>query len=655
MIMNSLFDIGISSLYASKYALTVTNQNIANAQNPYYSRRIVDLHETHFGNSGKGVLLADVQRVFDDVINRNVLRSKSNSASAESYFQQFKDFEPQLDDNTTSVASYIKQSLTELNSLNTSPSSIQNRNLYLYQLNNIKDRFNQVGKEIDSSKVNIQRTLSADVAQVNRLTKHIAEINERIAQSGVGDSEQNMSLMDERDRLLNSLAEYINFETSTDQHGGVTVQIGSGVPLVYSNQSATLITRPSTEDPTKLDIAIDNAGQPQLITPFITGGKMAAAKAFEQNGLDAAEMSLNRLALAFAMQMNAQHQLGMNLNGRLGGPIFNDMNAPDISSNRVLTPTTNTGSGTLSVAISDVSQLSLSDYQLTFITPTQYQLVRKSDNQDVSAGTISGTPFDLAVDGFKLTISSANFSAGDHFTLSPTKGAADYLQLNITDPRQLALGFPVVTSPSENNIGAGKITFDKMIDTTTSAFSTPGELSPPVIVVFVSPTQYRLLNATDNSVIEDNLTYDPTAGVSLFPTPGGYDPGYRASISGEVRTGDQFQISYNHSGLSDNRNGLLLASLYQQGILEGNTLNFVQGYNSISDDISSKTNVAKMVDTAQGIIKSQAELRRDELSGVSLEEEAMNLARYQEAFQASAQILDNVRSMFDAVINMMRR
>jgi flagellar hook-associated protein 1 FlgK len=353
--------------------------------------------------------------------------------------------------------------------------------------------------------------------------------------------------------------------------------------------------------------------------------------------------------------MNEQHQLGINLNGRLGGNIFKDMNAADISSNRVLTPTTNSGSGTLSVAISDVSQLNLSDYQLTFTTPTQYQLVRKSDNQEVSNGTVSGTPFELNVDGFTLTIDSANFVAGDQFTLSPTRGAAKYMQLEITDPRQLALGFPVVTSPSENNTGAGKITFDKMLDTTTAAFATPGQLSPPVIVDFLSPTEYRLLNATDDSVIEDNLTYDPAIGVSLFPTLGGYDPGYRASINGEVRTGDQFQINYNHSGLSDNRNGLLLADIYQQGILEGSTLNFVQGYNSISDDISSKTNVAKMVDTAQSIIKSQAELRRDELSGVSLEEEAMNLARYQEAFQASTQILDSVRSMFDAVLNMMRR
>jgi flagellar hook-associated protein 1 FlgK len=653
--MNSLFGIGISSLYASKYALTVTNQNIANAQNPHYSRRIVSMQETHFGKSGKGVLLLDVQRISDAVINRNLLRSKSNASSAEYYHQQFVDFESLLDDSTTSVASYMKQSLTELSSLNVSPSSIQNRNLYLYQLNNIKDRFNQVSKEIESGKVNIQRALQGDVEKVNVLTKQIAEINERIQQSDVADSEENMSLMDERDRLLNTLAEYINFELSTDQHGGVTVQIGSGVPLVYSNQSATLMTLPSAEDPTKLDIAIDNAGHPQVITPFISGGKMAASKSFEQNGLDAAQMNLNRLALAFAFKMNEQHQLGVNLNGRLGGNIFTDMNAADISSNRVLTPTTNSGSGTLSVAISDVSQLRLSDYKLTFITPTQYQLVRKSDNAEVSTGTLSGTPFELTVDGFTLKIDSANFAAGDQFTLSPTKGAAEYLKLDITDPRQLALGFPVVTSPSESNTGAGKITFDQMIDTTTPAFSTPGELSPPVIVDFVSPTQYRLLNATDNSVIEDNLTYDPAAGMSLFPTPGGYDPGYRASISGEVHAGDQFQINYNHSGLSDNRNGLLLADLYQQGILEDSSLNFIQGYNSISDDISSKANVAKMIDTAQSIILSQAELRRDELSGVSLEEEAMNLARYQETFQASAQILDSVRSMFDAVITMMRR
>lgn len=653
--MSSLFDIGISSLFASKYALTVANQNVANAQNPFYTRRIVDFKEMTYGSSSNGVVVSDVRRIFDDVVNKNLMRSRSSAAASELYYQEFKDFETLLDDSSTNVASYIKQSLTELNNLNINPSSIQARNLYLYQLKNVANRFNQISQQMGQKQLNLREDILANVEQVNNLTEQIAQVNEQISKSAKIKAPENMSLMDERDRLLHTLADYINFETITDQYGSVTVQIGSGVPLVSGSKTNSLITVPSANDPNMLDIAIDNAGYPGLITPFISSGKIAASMAFQQNGLDAAQKGLDRLALALALKINEQHQRGVNLNGQLGGRVFKDMNAADIASQRVIAQSTNTGSGTFSVAINDISQLPLSDYQLTFTSTTDYKLVRKSDNKEVSSGTVSSIPFELNVDGFSLTISSANFTAGDQFTVSPTRGAASYMQMELTDPRQLALASPVVASPSENNRGTGIISLDGVTDITTSAFTTAGQLSPEVIIDFVSSTQYRLLNAADNSVIEDNLTYDPATGTSLFPTPGGYDPGYRVSLKGEMKAGDQFQINYNDSGLGNNSNGLLLADLYQLNLLDGGALNFIQGYNAINDDISSKTNVAKMNDTAMGIIKAQAELRRDEISGVSLEEEAMNIARFQESYEASVQILDTMRTMFDVVINLMRR
>ncbi|MFI4918043.1 MAG: flagellar hook-associated protein FlgK [Legionellales bacterium] len=653
--MSSLLNIGMSSLFASRYALTVTNQNIANAQNPYYTRRVVDFQEAKYGPSGNGTILLDVRRIFDDVTNRNLIRTKSENAAAESYSQQLKDFEPLLSDSTTNIASYMKQSLTQLNGLNSNASSTQGRNLYLNQLDAVAKRFNQVSQQIHSDARVVGQALTADVAQVNLLTQQIAKINNEIERSGFPNGQENMALMDDRDRLLNTLAEYISFDSSTDQYGGVTVQIGSGVPLVYGSRSTKLMTTPSVDDPHRLDIAIDNAGYPERITSFVNGGKIAGALSFQKNGLESSEIGLDRLALALAFKINAQHQLGMDSNGQLGGVVFKDMNSADIASQRVLAQTTNVGSGTFSVGITDVTQLSLSDYELTFSSATQYQLLRKSDNQEVSSGSVSGLPFALSADGFSVTINSGSFVAGDVFTVSPTHGAADYLQLELTSPAQLALGFPVATSPSVRNTGSGSIKLDTMTDTTTSVFATPGQLTPPVIVDFFSPTQYRLLSATDNSIIEDNLSYDPAVGAALFPTPGGYDPGYRASISGEMHTADQFYIDYNNAGFSDNRNGLLLADLYQQGIVDGGTLTFMQGYNSIVDDISSKTNVARINETAQGIIKTQAELRRDQLSGVSLEEEAMNVARFQEAYQASAQILDTVKTMFDVVLNLMRR
>lgn len=650
--MSSLLEVGINSLMAAKYALSITNQNIANANNPYYTRRIVDFKEANYTLFGDGVTVSDVRRIFDNVANQSLIKSKSSAAAAERCYQQFKGFEPLLDDKTTNIANYLKQSLTQLNSVNMNASSVQSRGAYLSQLNTIANQFNQVSAQINDAKNNIKFDLAADVAQVNILSEQLFKLNNEIMQAS---SEASMPLLDERDRLLNKMAEYINFTSSMESNGVMNIQLSNGTPLVTGSRVNTLTVTPSITDKSVLDIAVDNGTYATVVTPLISGGTIAASLSFQENGLNAADKGLNRLALALAFEINAQHKLGMDLNGNLGQNVFSDLNSATISSQRVLAQSTNTGSGSLSVGINDVSKLTLSDYQLTFTTGTQYQLVRTSDNQVMSSGALGGIPFELDVDGFTLSISSANFVAGDTFKIAPLTGAASSLSVALTDPSQLAIAFPVVTSPSASNKGNGAITLNTMTDTSTAAFSIPGQLTPPIVIEFTSPTTYRLVSGTDNSILVDNLNYDPIAGASVFPTPGGYDPGYRITLSGQMQTGDQFQVNYNEAGLSDNRNGLMLAGLYQQNLLDGGKLNFIQGYNALSDDISSKTNVAKINDTAQGIIKTQAELRRDEISGVSIEEEAMNIARYQEAYKASAQILDTIRSMFDEVLNLMRR
>ncbi len=651
--MSSLFNIGLSSLFASKCALMVSNQNIANAQNPFYSRRTIDFKEASDSGFGNGVQLFDVRRVVDNIINKNLVQSNSHYASADTYAQALKAFEPQLDNGANSVATYIQQSLNQLNNLNASASSIQGRNAYLNQLKSVADRFNQISHQIDTEKQNIRQTVVADVEELNTITQQLAQLNTQIAGSTASAAApENLALLDERDRLLNHMAEYINFDSYTDDRGMTNVKLSNGISLVFGGNAATFTTFPAANSPTSLDIAITNTGSHEVITPFITSGKIAGIQSFQHTGLEAAERGLDRLALVISAALNAQNKLGMDLNGDLGGNIFNDMNVGSLAANRSLSSPANTGSGAFSVDISDVSKLNDSGYHVTFDSPSHYQLVRDSDNHVV--GT-SDAPNGLNVDGFVLNITNSNFHTGDSFFVSPTRGAAAALNVAITDPRQLALAFPVAANPLATNLGSGAIHVTSITDTTTPTFAMQGQLSPPISIQFVSSTQYSLVNTQTGSQIGGVIQYDLNVGSSIFPTADGYDPGYRVSLSGEMNAGDQFQINYNPSSIDDNRNGLLMADMYQQGVMDGGSLNFVQGYHAVSNDLSSKTNVAKMMEETQGIIKSQAELRRDQVSGVSLEEEVGNVARYQQSYQASARILETVSTMFDVLLNLGRR
>lgn len=651
--MSSSFNIGFSSLFASKCALMITNQNIANADNPSYSRRVINFKEISDNGYGNGVQVFDINRVVDNAINKSLVQSTSLYAASDVCSKAFKAYEPQLDTGSNSLSTNIQQSLNQLNNLNARASSIQDRNAYLYQLSSMTQRFNQLGQQINAEKQNINQMITDDVDELNNIAKQIAQINIRIASStSPSAGPANLMLLDERDALLNQMAQFINVDSFMDDRGMVNVKLSNGISLVFGGDVATLATMPSLQDHTALDVVIKNNESSEVITSFITSGEIAGFRSFQHNGLEASQRGLDRLALSLSFALNAQNKMGMDLNGNLGQNIFRDMNAPDIAAQRVMPSAKNTGTGGFSVDIQDARQLTTSQYHILFDSPTHYSLVRESDNVVVG---VSDIPNGLSVDGFTVNLTNANFHTGDSFLVIPTFGASNAIKMAITDPRQLALAFPVSASAAETNSGSGMISVMSITDTTTSTFAAPGKLSPPITVQFISPTQYSLVNSQTGAQIGNPVQYDPLEGAVIFPTADGYDPGYRVNLSGEMSTGDQFIIDYNRSGAEDNRNGLQIAELYRQGQLDNGSLNFIQGYHAVSSDISSKTNVANMIEATQSIIQSQAQLRRDQVSGVSLEEEMSNVALYQQSYQASARILETVTTMFDILINLGRR
>lgn len=650
--MTSLLNVGINSLMANQYAMTITSQNIANSNMASYSRRDVIFSEPVYSLYGNGVNVADPRRLADESLSRNVQISNSSLAKSSTYVQNMKNLETIFDLDGSNISNYINESLKALNVVNTDPSSTQSRDMYLYQLKNIVARFNAADSNLDLQQVTINNSLKSEVNAINQITNKLVQLNNSIPLASV---EEKNNLFDQRDDLLNSLSKYINYELTTDDIGTVNIQLSNGTPLVLNNHAYALAAITSTDDPSKLEIAVLNNNTTITVTRLLNGGEIGGLLAYQNNALDDAKQSLGRLALVFAQNFNNQNKLGIDLNGNLGGNIFTDINTVEATRNRVINNTGNQGNGNLAVTIDDAKQLTTSDYQLEFTSATSYQLIRSSDHQIMSSGNIASFPVRINADGFSLDIASGSYISGDKYTISPTINAARDFDLAIRSGAGLALGMPVITEASVLNSGMGKMNLTSIVDPENQAFSIPGQLNPPIIVEFLSATTYRLVSATDNSIIESGLAYDPVSGSNVFPTPGGFDPGYRMQLSGNINAGDSFTSSYNVNGTGDNRNGLLMSDLYQQGVLDHNTLNFSQAYHLMSNDVASKINSAQITLNTNTIIQSQAESRRDQLSGVSLQEETINLARFQQAYEASAQIIEVGKNLFDIVIGLGRR
>jgi flagellar hook-associated protein 1 FlgK len=194
-------------------------------------------------------------------------------------------------------------------------------------------------------------------------------------------------------------------------------------------------------------------------------------------------------------------------------------------------------------------------------------------------------------------------------------------------------------------------------DTTNPAFATPKQLTPPVEVKFAmvgGNLTYSLYNSSTSVLLEGPINY--TSGNAIFPTPGGLDYGYRVTISGNIQPGDTFNINYN-TDLKDNRNGKDLEALYTQNTVlgaGGQTVGYSQAYTQLRGSIATTTNTAKGEYENADKINQQAQDRRERVSGVSLEQETLDITRFEQNYQASMQILEAARAIMRTIMEMMR-
>jgi len=646
----SLFDIALSGLRASEYAKHLTASNIANANNPFYSRRGVEFLESSSALFGSGVKVGDVRRIIDDLASQQLIKTKYDFARSKSYFEKISQLEVFIDDEDTSVIKFINESKTALDSLNATPGSVQARKHYLNQLENLANRLHDVDRRLKSEFSETKSAISSSVDQVNQILENLTQINKKVAsQNGQGGA-SNMPLFDQREKLLSDLANLIDFNYEVDDNGELEIQLNNGLSLLVDNRPSKLVMI-QTDETQPPSIGVETSSGPTPINDLFKSGSINGLKDY-YNSLKDWQVQLDRIALTIGKKLNDQNQLGVDINGELGGLIFDDINAADKTDKRVVANLANGGSGDFTVLIDDSDQLKDSEYELRFTSATDYNLYRKSDGQLLSSGTIGGYPHSVQADGFTINIDAGTFSADDIYTITPTKDAARDLKLAMKNGEKLALGSPIIVSESTQNKGSGEISLDSVIDTDNSSFSLPKQLNPPIRVEFINSTTYQLVNANDNSIIENNLTYDPANGVDVFPTSGGYDPGYRIHLSGQIEAGDTFSINYNADGVGDNRNGLLLGQLYLQS---EDTSSFTSLYQGLVLGLSSDVNAAQIRYESDTILQEQAQTRRDDVSGVSLQEEMMNMSRYQEFYMANAQVLDTVNQTMDTIFSLLRR
>lgn len=670
--MADLLYIGLSGLRSTQTSLTTTGHNISNVNTPGYSRQQT-VQQTNIpqftggGYIGSGSQVTDVRRLASEFLTSQLRNATSQNSELQAFKSQIEQLDSLLSSTTTGISPALKSFFTSLQTASQDPASLAGREAVLSQAKSLSDTFNTLYRQFDKQNEQINSQLGALTTQINSLAASVASYNDAIAKARSNGAEPN-DLLDAREEAIRQISTMVGVKTLEQKDGTLSLFIGTGQPLVVGNAASTLKASPGVNDPSRYQVELVTGGVSQIVTDQVTGGEMGGLIAYRDTALDQSYNALGQLAITISDTVNKQLGQGLDLAGRAGSPLFADINSTQAASLRVLAATTNTGTASGILNITNTSQMTASDYRLDF-DGTNFTALRLSDSASMTV-TVTGTgPYTLSFadasgvnQGFQVQLNSLP-AAGDRFTLQPTRrGAADFGE-TLQSADQLAFAGSARAEATTNNRGTGtigqpslvngpspiditdlqdlfgttgrKLTFDSTTNTLT------GTLPPGATLSYVSPSTTALTPGQTNTL---RLNYtDPSTNNSYT---------YEFTLSGIPQSGDSFTLAFNTKGTADNRNGLALVGLQtKQTVNIGATsATYNDSYSALVEKVGALTSQVRVNAAASEAVQTQAQDSRDSLSGVSLDEEAASLIRFQQYYNANAQVIQVARALFDTLI-----
>ncbi|MDR0233869.1 MAG: flagellar hook-associated protein FlgK [Zoogloeaceae bacterium] len=658
----SMMSTGISALNTAQIQLATTYHNIANAETPGYSRQ-AGLQATNFGIMtgvgaiGQGVHINTVMRSYSDILTKQLQDAQTRSSELDVYYSMISRIDNLLADSTSGLSPVLAGFFQAVQDVAANPSMTSARQSMVSAAEALASRFQTLDNRLFQLYDETNNQIENAIAEINAYSSQIAEVNRQIVAYN-GTNHMPNDLLDQRDQLVLELNQLVGVNTYLDDNFALNVFTGAGQALVVGTQTILLETRRSSSDPERLVVA-QKGSWVELPENYLSGGIVGGLMAFRREALDQAANVLGQVAASIALTVNAQQELGQDLLGEvLGGSAFVS-EFFKISLPKSIENSNNHGTGsiasftfnppTLSENDNFFTQLTGSDYELRFLPggpPTPFEITRLSDKQVVASGTDGDT---VQFDGLTLELNTGHLP-GDTYRLEPTREIARNIKVNqeiAGDVRRIAAAMPIRTGASPDNTGTAQISAGEVVD---SSYVIP---SPPWEITFNGVTGELEINGTPGSVLVNG---NPT------PFPMTYNSGdefiidgFRFTLTGIPQDGDVFIIEANTGGVADSRNMVKIGALQTALTMNGDSRNglatFQVGYAQLVSKVGTQTKTVLSNGKAQDLVLNQAFEKRSQLAGVNLDEEATNLMKYQQAYQAAARMLNTVSVLFDTLLS----
>lgn len=643
--MASLLNVGSRALNAFQTAISTTGNNIVNVNTEGYSRQRVNFSAESGGFNGgyyvgNGVDINSVQRIYDEVLRTELLTRSSSQASLQSLYELSSRLENLFSEPQFGAQGSLDSYQSALSDVANNPGSLPERQVLIAEAQNLVNRLENLGSSLESLDNSVRLHIEEDLEVINDISTRLVEFNLVIDNNNLTVAEPN-ELLDQRDLLLRQLAEKVDIRTVTQDNGAISVYMSNGTALVNGIKSTQLISQADSFG-TGVEINQQGVSGGISLAALTSGGSLGGVLQFQNNLLKPAMEELGLMSLALAEASNQQQNLGLDLLGQPGADLFR---VPDITAAQ---SSKNTGTADVSINLSGFSQLDSSEYQLEFDGASWVITNLNTGNHQTAVSPSLMAP--LNMEGLEISITGAA-NAGDQFIIRPALNALGEISLAINDPATIAAAAALRTGSSLSNTGNSLLVDIDVTDATALPLSSDIQLAFDPDALGAGVPGFIV-----SGIAAGPLAYDPSTdsgGVNYSLS------GFDFKISGLPAPGDIHSIvnNFGSSGLGatgDNTNVQALADLLDSKLV-------VNGNRSLSDInasllgfIGSKTAGTESSLSIENRLLNSAEQSLISVSGVNLDEEAADLLRFQQAYQASAQIISVAEELFDTLLNATR-
>jgi flagellar hook-associated protein 1 len=705
MSLNSIMNIATSGLKTAQAQLRVTADNIANVDTPGYIRKVADQSAAVTNGYGSGVDVTRVRLATDRFLQAASLSAGADAARQTVRYELYDQIQNQFGDpsSDTNFFAQVDKLFASYATLAESPTSSAGRQDTIYKTQAIFNQAAGIASQIQSARQEADGRLLSAVETVNPLLEQIAKLNKTIA-SGTVTNEDVTGAQNAQLGLINELSKYMDVKVEARSNGGVTLRTNTGTTLVGEGAATLSYQAAGTVDAMTAfsDIMItEPSGTRWPLLDGVSSGQIRGLVEMRDVDAPAAAARLGELTAKLADELNRAHNAnssvpapttltGRNtgqslenaLSGFTGTTTVSAVNASGVvqaSARIVFSGGTMTINGAaadpttflsvLNAQLGGTATASFSDGQLRLDGAGGNGVAIADDATSPSTKGGRGFSHWFGLNDLVATTTPTFYETGLTLTSQHGFDPGESLTLRFAGPSGARLRDITVSVP------AGTGTMGEML----------GALNDPITGVgrygaFSLDAAGKLSfkaydpSAMSMSVVKDNTTQDPS-GVSMSQLFGLGATGSTRAGAYTVRSDiqqDPGKLALAQLNLSaaagtpalsknDGRGGLALGDVGKKNVAfaaaggnAGGTKTLSSYAADFAGEIGGKASAAKTRSETASALAKEADSRRTSAEGVNMDEELVNMTTFQQAYNASARLIQASKDMYDVLIGILQ-